>query len=94
MVELGLVTSLMYGTVRLRLKNVLKPWRQQQWRIPKVVNADVDQQNGLTAVIDPPWKHGNAIDIRSLFVGQSPPLKPAVLGVATADPGNWRYFAC
>ncbi len=90
MVELGLVTSLMYETVRLRLKNVLKPWRQQQWRIPKVVNADVDQQNGLTAVIDPPWKHGNAIDIRSLFVGQSPPLKPAVLGVATAGPGNWR----
>ena len=77
MVELGLVTSLMYETVRLRLKNVLKPWRQQQWRIPKVVNADVHQQHGLTAVIDPPWKPGNAINIRLLFAGQSPPLKPS-----------------
>ena len=33
-VELGLVESL--ETVRLRLKNTLKPWLKQQWCIPKV----------------------------------------------------------
>ena len=37
MVELGVVESLSYETVRLKLKkNVLKPWRKQQWCIPKV----------------------------------------------------------
>ena len=28
--------SLSYETVRLRLKNILQPWRKQQWCIPKV----------------------------------------------------------
>ena len=36
MVELGLVESWSYETVRLKLKNVLKPWRKQQWCIPRV----------------------------------------------------------
>ncbi len=35
-VELGLVSSLTHETVRLRLKNVLKPWRKQQRCIPKM----------------------------------------------------------
>ena len=36
-VELGLAPSLSHETVRLRLKkNALKPWRKQQWCIPKV----------------------------------------------------------
>ena len=36
-VELGLVESLSPETVRLRLeRNTLKPWRKQQWCIPKV----------------------------------------------------------
>ena len=36
-VELGLVESLSHETVRLHLKkNTLKPWRKQQWCIPKV----------------------------------------------------------
>ncbi len=35
-VELGLVTSLSPETVRLRLKNALKPWLKRQWCIPKV----------------------------------------------------------
>ena len=35
-VELGLVESLSHETVRLHLKkNTLKPWRKQQWCIPK-----------------------------------------------------------
>ena len=35
--ELGLAPSLSHETVRLRLKkNALKPWRKQQWCIPKV----------------------------------------------------------
>ena len=35
--ELGLVESLSHETVRLRLKkNALKPWRKQQWCIPRV----------------------------------------------------------
>ena len=37
MVELGLVESLSYETVRLQAeKNILQPWRKQQWCIPKV----------------------------------------------------------
>ena len=36
-VELGLVETLSYETVRLKLKkNTLKPWRKEQWCIPKV----------------------------------------------------------
>ena len=35
-VELGLVESLSHETVRLHLKKNLKPWRKQQWCIPKV----------------------------------------------------------
>ena len=34
-VELGLVESLSPETVRLRLKNTLKPWLKNQWCIPR-----------------------------------------------------------
>ena len=41
-VELGLAPSLSHETVRLRLKkNALKPWRKQQWCIPKVCSEFV-----------------------------------------------------
>ena len=36
MVEPGLVESLSYETVASSSKNVLKPWRKEQWCIPKV----------------------------------------------------------
>ena len=42
MVELGLVESLSYEAVRPQAqKNVLQPWRKQQWRLPKVGGESV-----------------------------------------------------
>ena len=36
MVELGVVESLATETVRLQVKNALKPWRKKEWWIPRV----------------------------------------------------------
>ena len=49
-VELGLVESLSHKTVRLRLEKVLKPWRKQQWCIPKVSGEYVA---AMEDVLDP-----------------------------------------
>ena len=54
--ELGLAPSLSHETVRLRLKkNALKPWRKQQWCIPKVSSEFVAaMEDVLDLYVEPP----------------------------------------
>ncbi len=60
--ELGLVESLSYETVRFRLKNTLKPWRKQQWCI--------SQMNGeFVAAIE---------DVLDLYAEPYDPKRPVV----------------
>ena len=46
MVELSLMKGLSYETVASNSKNVPKPWRKQQWRIPKVEGEFVAATGG------------------------------------------------
>ena len=70
MVELGLVDSLSYETVHLKLKNVLKPWHKQQWCIPKV---------GGEFVAAPISSTGQATeDVLALYAEPYDPRRPVV----------------
>ena len=54
--ELGLVESLSHETVRLRLKkNALKPWRKQQWCIPKVSSEYVAAMEDVLDLYSEPY---------------------------------------
>ena len=63
-VELGLVESLSHETVRLRLKKTtLKPWRKQQWCIPR----------GRAPTL---WRHME--DVLDLYAEPHDPQRPVV----------------
>ena len=84
-VELGLVSSLSHEAVRLRLKNVLKPWRKQQWCIPRVNGEFVAAMEDVLDLYAEPYDPHRPV---SCFDETSTQLLAEVRAPLPAQPGR------
>ena len=84
MVELGLVESLSHDTVRLHLKNTLKPWWEQRWYIPKVSADFVAHLEDILALYAEPFNPQRPI---VCFGETSAQLQAEIRDPLQGDPG-------
>ena len=86
-VELGLVESLSYERVRLRLKNTLHPWQKQQWCISQMNGEFVAAMEDVLDLYAEPYDPSRPV---VCFDGTSTQLLADVREPLPAQPGRPR----